>query len=259
MRVVGDHHERQQEVVPRPGEHQHDQGEDGRPGDRDEDPPEDLPRRRAVDPRRLDQLDGGGPEEGPHPERPEAHLEPRLRQDQRPVRVRQPQATERVVERDDDRLERDDDPGDQHVEQHVREREADDTERVAGRDRGHRRQHDDRHRHDQARRHQRRERAALPGCGERVEAQRLGQADPRQQRPGRVERRQQDADERRDRRGGEQQRHDIVERSLAARRDHPSRASSSRRMPTETTSTRIVRIVAIAAAEPTSPLTKARL
>lgn len=56
--LARDEDQGQQELVPGPHEEQHDEGEDGRTGDRDQDAPEDAEAVAAVDERGVDQLPG---------------------------------------------------------------------------------------------------------------------------------------------------------------------------------------------------------
>ena len=48
------HDQRDEELVPRPDEEEDEQHRQRRPGDREDDPPEDLPAAGAVDRRRLE-------------------------------------------------------------------------------------------------------------------------------------------------------------------------------------------------------------
>src|SRR5664279_91795 len=97
-----------------------------------------------VDAPRLDERLRRAQEERAHPERPERHRLPDLRQDQRPVGAREVDAhgvvvEEVVVERDDRRLVREDQPDHDEVEEDARAAEAHRAERVARQQREHRR------------------------------------------------------------------------------------------------------------------------
>lgn len=92
-------------VGPRIGdEDEHRHRADGRPRRRHEHPPQQPAIAGPVETRRLDDLAGEGAEVVAHPERREAERLRGLRQDQRPVGVRQPDGPRVEAQRDDERL-----------------------------------------------------------------------------------------------------------------------------------------------------------
>ncbi len=162
-------HQREQELVPRVGEHQGAQGQQRRPRLGQQHLGQDAEGAGAVHPRRLGQRARRGQEVGAHPERAERDRLADLRQDQRPVGVEQAGPLEVVVERDDRRLEREHDAQQHQVEHQPVAAEAHRPEGVAGADRERRRDRGDRGRDDQARPEPGGEVGLVPGGAEAVQ------------------------------------------------------------------------------------------
>ena len=121
LRIV-DEDEGEHELVPCPDRHQDPERDDGRRGQGNVDPPEEVPCPCAVDASGLGELLRHVDEVRPHPEHRERHVQADEREDDREPGVQDPQLPDDVVDRRDDRLERQRQPEDEQQEQQPRPR-----------------------------------------------------------------------------------------------------------------------------------------